>query len=138
MQMTASRTGRADVATYAERWLAEAYQLVSSGWCQHDAAQDEAGNAIGPANRFARRWSPAGALQRLLEQSSLDAALALAVYQRAHLALVEAVDDVPAAWNDAPDRTREQAADAVLAAVSLVRFVRRREAASEDTHLGEL
>lgn len=127
METSVSRTARADVATHAERWLADAYRLVSSGWCQ-DHAQDEAGSAIAPASPYARRWSPTGALQRLLEQSSLDAATALAVYQRAHLALVEAVDDLPAVWNAMPGRTQQQAAEAVLTAVSLVRFAPRDEA----------
>jgi hypothetical protein len=89
MQTSACRIGSTDIARHAECWLAEAHRLVSSGWCQRDAAQDYAGNPIAPASRFARRWSPTGALQRLLERTSLDAALALAVYQRAHLALVE-------------------------------------------------
>jgi hypothetical protein len=129
MQTTTSPVDSADVAVHAERWLGEAYHLVSSGWCQHDAAQDDVGDPIAPPSLFARRWSPTGALQRLLEKTSLDLALALVVYQRAHLALVEAVDDLPAAWNDAPGRTQAEAADALLVAVSLVRFLPHRAGA---------
>ncbi len=133
MDPTAVRTDSVDVGAHVERWLVVAYGLVSAGWCQRDTAQDDAGNAISPTSRFARRWSPTGALQRLLERSPLDTAAALAVYQRAHLALVEAVDDLPAAWNDTPGRTQEEAAEAVLAAVSLVRFMKRPDDAREAT-----
>src|SRR5918998_4588090 len=77
MQTTARRIGSTDIAGHAECLLAEAHRLVSSGWCQRDAAQDYAGNPLAPASRFARRWSPTGALQRLLERTSLDAAVAL-------------------------------------------------------------
>jgi hypothetical protein len=44
-----------DVVATAERMLADAYELVLSGWCQGATAQDAEGRSIEPASAFARR-----------------------------------------------------------------------------------
>lgn len=105
----------------AERWLAEAYELVESGWCQGANAVNEHGTPVEPESVFARRWSPSGALVRIWRRSDVDDALGLNALQLANLALTAAVNDIPASWNDVPARRRDEVLEAVLHAVSLVR-----------------
>jgi hypothetical protein len=42
-------------------------------------------------------------------------------FERANLALTEAVKDVPQRWNDAAERTKEEVLDALLNAAALLR-----------------
>lgn len=81
------------------------------------------GSAVEPASPFARSWSPTGALQRLLERTQVDPALALMAFQRANLALARAVGGAPDRWNDVPGRTRIQVEEALLDALSHVRLL---------------
>lgn len=110
----------------AERMLADAYELVVSGWCQGSSAQDEMGRAIEPSSAFARRWSAAGALERVWRRGLDGGDAALDAFERANLALAAAVRDVPQRWNDAPERTSGEALNALQEAMRLVR--RRSEA----------
>lgn len=95
-----------DAAELAERMLADAYELVVSGWCQGAGAQDELGRAVEPSSAFARRWSAAGAIERIWQRGVDDPDVALEAFGRANLALAAAVKDVPRRWNDHPSRTR--------------------------------
>jgi hypothetical protein len=114
--MEGSRRGE----SCAQQMLADAFELVRSGWCQGMSAQDEMSRAIEPSSAFARAWSANGALERVWRRSALDDELALEAFERANLALAAAVGDVPARWNDAADCTKER----VLEALSLAaRFV---------------
>ena len=108
-----------DCAGLAEQWLAEAYELVSAGWCS-GLAQDEEGRSCEPDAPTAARWSASGAVVAAWRRSSLDEGLGLEALQRANLALTAAVNDVPRAWNDAPGRRQHEVAEALLHAVSLV------------------
>ena len=105
----------------AEEWLAEAYALVSAGWCQGASARDENGTAVEPTSRAARQWSPAGAVVCARDRSSVDGRSGIEAYCFANLALTAAVRAVPDTWNDAPGRRQEEAVEALLRAVSLVR-----------------
>ena len=112
--------GSRSAESFAREMLADAFELVRSGWCQGMSAQDEMGRAIEPSSAFARAWSANGALERVWRRSALDEELALEAFERANLALAAAVGDVPARWNDAADCTKER----VLEALSLAaRFV---------------
>jgi hypothetical protein len=97
----------------AEQMLSDAYELVMSGWCQGMSAQDEMGRAIEPSSAFARRWSAAGALERVWRRTCDVDGVSLEAFERANLALVAVVKDAPQRWNDAPGRTRPQVLDAL-------------------------
>jgi hypothetical protein len=97
-----------------EQMLFEAYELVVSGWCQGEGAQDEMGRPIEPSSAFARRWSAAGALERVWRRAAGDQDEALEAFERANLALAAAVKDVPQRWNDRPERTRDEVLAALL------------------------
>jgi hypothetical protein len=105
----------------AEQMLSDAYELVMSGWCQGIAAQDEMGRAIEPSSAFARRWSVAGALERVWRRALDGEDVALEAFERANLALAAVVKDAPQRWNDAPERTRAQVLDALLGAPEFLR-----------------
>jgi hypothetical protein len=100
----------------AEQMLSDACELVLSGWCQGTGAQDEMGRTIEPSSAFARRWSVAGALERVWRRTLDGDDVALEAFERANLALAAAVKDAPQRWNDAPERTRAEALDALLEA----------------------
>jgi hypothetical protein len=100
----------------AEQMLSDACELVLSGWCQGTGAEDEMGRAIESSSAFARRWSVAGALERVWRRALDGDDVALEAFERANLALAAAVKDAPQRWNDAPERTRAQALDALLEA----------------------
>jgi hypothetical protein len=100
----------------AGQMLSDACELVLNGWCQGMGAQDEMGRAIEPSSAFARRWSVAGALERVWRRALDGEDVALEAFQRANLALAAVVKDVPQRWNDAPERTRTQVLDALLEA----------------------
>ena len=89
------------VVRTAERMLADAYELVLSGWCQGDTAQDAEHRRIEPSSAFARRWSAPGALERIWRRSDDRNGGALEAYERASLALAATVRDVPQHWNNA-------------------------------------
>jgi hypothetical protein len=109
-----------NVEALAQRMLADAYELVMSGWCQGTSAQDEMGRAIEPSSAFARCWSVPGALERVWRRAVDDGDLALEAFERANLALAAAVKDVPQRWNDAVGRTSEDALEAFEEAIRLV------------------
>jgi hypothetical protein len=97
-----------DAQELAEQMLCDAYGLIFSGWCQGAGAVDEMGRPIEPSSAFARRWSVAGALERIWRRSVGDQDKALEAFERANLALAAAVRDVPQRWNDEPGRARDE------------------------------
>jgi hypothetical protein len=101
-----------DVVATAESMLADAYELVLSGWCQGSTAQDAEGRSIEPSSAFARRWSAPGALERVWRRTADGGEGVLEAYERASLALAAAVRDVPQRWNDAADRRLDEVLDA--------------------------
>lgn len=105
-----------NVAGLAEEMLAEAYELVLSGWCQGASARDEFGQPTEPASAFARQWSAPGALTRVWQRSPDPFGPALEAFQEANLALAAVVHAVPQEWNDADDRTQWQVLDAIALA----------------------
>jgi hypothetical protein len=113
--------GSRNAEWFARQMLADAFELVRSGWCQGTSAQDEMGRAIEPSSAFAREWSASGALERVWRRAAReDDELALEAFERANLALAAAVGDVPARWNDGRERTREQVLDALSQAAHVV------------------
>jgi len=112
-----------DVVATAECMLADAYELVLSGWCQGAAAQDEGGRTVEPSSAFARRWSAPGALERIWRRSDDEESSLLEAYERASLALAAAVRDVPQRWNDAAERRLDEVLDALAVAVEKLRPV---------------
>ena len=100
----------------AEQMLSDASELVLSGWCQGSGAQDERGRAIEPSSAFARSWSVAGALERVWRRALVEDDVSLEAFERANLALAAVVKDAPQRWNDAPERTRAQVLEALIAA----------------------
>lgn len=108
-----------DVAI-AETLLADAYDYVLSGWCQGVNAVDELGRPIDPASAFARKWSAIGALERAWQRSLADPIDARLAFERARLALTRAVNDVPHAWNDRPERHHSDVLSALAEALQLV------------------
>jgi hypothetical protein len=113
--------GSRSAESFARQMLADAFELVRSGWCQGMTAQDEMGRAIEPSSAFARAWSADGALERVWRRTALDDELALEAFERANLALTAAIGGVPARWNDAADCTQERVLDALSLAAGLVR-----------------
>jgi hypothetical protein len=109
-----------DVVATAESMLADAYELVLSGWCQGASAQDEGGRSIEPSSAFARRWSAPGALERVWRRTEDGDGVALEAYERASLALAAAVRDVPQRWNDVAERRLDEVLDALALAVQSV------------------
>jgi hypothetical protein len=112
--------GSKNAESFARQMLADAFELVRSGWCQGMSAHDEMGRAIEPSSAFARAWSANGALERVWRRTALEDALALEAFERANLALAAAVGDVPARWNDAADCTKQRVLDALALAERLV------------------
>jgi hypothetical protein len=109
-----------ELETLAEQMLSEAYEVVLSGWCQGTTAQDELGRAIEPSSAFARRWSAAGALERVWKRMPIDTDTALDAFERANLALAAAVKDIPQRWNDRAGRTSAEVLEAIEEARSLL------------------
>lgn len=109
-----------DVVATAENMLADAYELVLSGWCQGASAQDEAGRSIEPSSAFARRWSAPGALERVWRRGDDGNGNLVEAYERASLALTAAVRDVPQRWNDVAERRLDEVLDALALAVQRV------------------
>jgi hypothetical protein len=112
--------GSKNAESFARQMLADAFELVRSGWCQGMSAQDEMGRAIEPSSAFARAWSANGALERVWRRTGLDDEFALEAFERANLALAAAIGDVPARWNDAVDCTKERVLDALSLAARFV------------------
>jgi hypothetical protein len=106
-----------DSQALPEQLLTDAYEFVLSGWCQGATALDESGRPIEPASAAARKWSALGALERAWRRS--DDPGVLDAFHRAKLALTAAVNDVPQAWNDRPDRHQSQVLSALAQAVHL-------------------
>jgi hypothetical protein len=112
--------GQDQVDGLTEEMLAEAYELVLSGWCQGTAARDEFGEAVEPASVGARAWSAPGALTRVWERSVDRFGPALEAFQAANLALAAVVQEVPQKWNDFEGRTHWQVLDAIALAAHRV------------------
>jgi hypothetical protein len=108
--------GALEEAGLAEEMLADAYELVLSGWCQGCHARDEFGQPTEPASVLARQWSAAGALVRVWKRAADPFGPALEAYQAANLALAAIVHGVPQEWNDAEGRTQWQVLDAIALA----------------------
>jgi len=108
------------VERLAEQMLADAYELVSSGWCQGTSAADEMGRAIEPSSAFARRWSAPGALERVCRRTPEAGDVVLEAFERANLALAAAMGEVPQKWNDALGRTYVEVLDALAQAQRIV------------------
>ena len=113
--------GSRDAESFARQMLADAFELVRSGWCQGMSAQDEMGRAIEPSSAFARAWSATGALERVWRRTALNDELALEAFTHANLALAAVVRDVPSHWNDCAECRREDVLDALSSAERLVR-----------------
>src|SRR5262245_4777551 len=131
-----------DVVATAEQLLADAYELVLSGWCQGASAQDALGRSVEPSSAFARRWSAPGALERLWRRSDHGEGSVLEAYERACLALSATVRDVPQRWNDVDGRRLDEVLDALAVAVDRVRPIRVSplepvEDVIEETHRGD-
>jgi hypothetical protein len=109
-----------NLAGLAEEMLADAYELVLSGWCQGASARDEFRQPTEPASALARQWSAPGALTRVWQRSSDPFGPALEAFQAANLALAAVVHTVPQKWNDAEDRTQWQVLDAIALAAQEV------------------
>lgn len=110
-----------DAATLAERWLADAYGVIESGWCQGIPARDAAGRPVEPESNFAVEWSLPGALLRLWRRSEIDVQVGLFAFQRANLALAAAVGESVGPWNDQPGRHQGEVLEAIVVALSIVR-----------------
>jgi hypothetical protein len=115
-------TGSSGSKSLAEEMLTAAYEFVRSGWCQGAKALDECGRPIEPASAFARKWSALGALERAWLRAPEPPGLALEAFQSAKLALTAAVNDVPQAWNDRPERHESQVLSALAEAARLLDF----------------
>jgi len=131
-----------DVVAAAEEMLADAYELVLSGWCQGMTAQDEEGRSIEPSSAFARRWSASGALERVWQRAVDRDDLALDAYERASLALSAAIKDIPQRWNDMAGRRVDEVLDGLASAVLLLHPGPASPLADledfiEDTHRGD-
>jgi hypothetical protein len=122
----------------AEQMLSDAYELVMSGWCQGMGAQDEMGHAVEPSSAFARKWSAAGALERVWRRALDGDDVALEAFERANLALAAVVKDAPQRWNDARDRTRAQVLDALLEAPKFLLAATRGQDSLVDDLLDDL
>ena len=109
-----------NLAGLAEEMLADAYDLVLSGWCQGASARDEFKQPTEPSSAFAREWSAPGALTRVWRRSSDPFGPALEAFQAANLALAGVVHAAPQEWNDAEDRTQWQVLDAIALAAQEV------------------
>jgi hypothetical protein len=109
-----------NLAGPAEEMLADAYELVLSGWCQGASARDEYKQPTEPSSALARQWSAPGALTRVWQRSSDPFGPALEAFQAANLALASVVHAVPQVWNDAEDRTQRQVLDALALAAQEV------------------
>jgi hypothetical protein len=109
-----------NLAGLAEEMLADAYELVLSGWCQGAGARDEFRQPTEPASALARQWSAPGALARVWERSDDPLGPALEAFQVANLAIAGVVRAVPQEWNDAEDRTQRQVLDAIALAAQEV------------------
>jgi hypothetical protein len=105
----------------AGKMLADAYELVYSGWCQGAAARDDCGREIDAASAFARSWSVTGAIARVWARTEDPFELSIAAFQRANLALAAAVRAMPQEWNDDRERTVRDVLDALARAAELLR-----------------
>lgn len=86
--------------------LLEAIKKIEQGWCQGAKARDLEGEPIRPQGHAACSWSIIGALDaRIMAPFSRDATRASNVLY----SLTKEVDPVSlSAWNDAPERTKEE------------------------------
>ena len=81
--------------------LLRAAELVERGWCQGASAMDSRGNQVAPDDPMATRWCTAGACWAVGTISAIKVVL-----------------DV-VHWNDAPERTQDDAICALHAAAML-------------------
>jgi len=90
------------------------------------------GRAIEPSSAFARSWSAAGALERLWRRALAGEDVSLEAFERANLALAAVVKDAPQRWNDAPERTRADVLEALIAAPKFLRAARGQHSIVDD------
>ena len=83
---------------------------IEQGWCQGASARDGQGRPVQPWSPDATRWTAIGALVAVSARRrrvTSDLEQEIAGFQRANVALLEAMGYSPADWNDRPERTRE-------------------------------
>jgi hypothetical protein len=105
--------------------LREAPEFLRRGWARGASALDEEGNPVEPWSLLAQRWSALGALQAVWSWADAPE-LSRGELERATLALSAVVGDIQE-WNDAPERTLEEALAAFAQAARLLD-------AENDTH----
>ena len=101
--------------------LADARALVESGWSQEADARDSDGEPVEPWEARAASWSLLGAIVAVLErEAARDRDVPLNELAAALTALAHRVDsDSLSAWNDAPERSAHDVANALTVAAEL-------------------
>ena len=101
--------------------LAEARALVERGWSQGTDARATDGEPVEPWDERATSWSLLGAIVAVLErEAASDRDVPLNELAAALTALAHRVDsDSLTAWNDAPNRSARDVADALTVAAEL-------------------
>jgi hypothetical protein len=108
------------VAGDATSLLDGAARLIGQGWAQGADARDGDGAAVKPWEYDAVAWSLLGALvacmEKVAESSEGDAlhSIAAACHALAEILDTESLE----AWNDAPERTQVEVADALRLAAA--------------------
>lgn len=104
----------------ATEFLARASEFLEGGWCQGASARDAIGEPIDPSSIFARKWSVAGALERVWHRSVFHPDVALSPFVWASLALAGTIGGEPQRWNDEEHRSLDQTLEALLDAQQLL------------------
>ena len=101
--------------------LVDARALVESGWSQEADARDSDGEPVEPWEERATSWSLLGAIVAVLErEAARERDIPLNELAAALTALAQRVDsDSLSAWNDAPERSARDVADALTVAAEL-------------------
>ena len=101
--------------------LADARGLVESGWAQGTDARATDGEPVEPWDERAVTWSLLGAIVAVLErEAASDRDVPLNELAAALTALAHRVDrDSLTEWNDAPNRSARDVADALTVAAEL-------------------
>jgi hypothetical protein len=97
--------------------LLDAQELLQRGWCQNVAAVSQNGRAVEPTSIHARAWSVLGALTAAYRSYPAHNGEARVAFGIARRRLTGAGGNL-LAWNDDPDRTREQVLATFQAAVA--------------------
>ena len=99
-----------DGAALAKEMLLEARASVEQGWCQGASARDGQGSPVQPWSPLAAQWSAIGGLVAVWARrraAASDLERAIAGFQLANVALLQAMGSSPAEWNDRAERTLE-------------------------------